>query len=74
MLPDGSSRNASIELKNIDKRYRIYAYLRYSIHGKTVSRYIGQVNQSSRSENLRQAWLLAHDRRLLAPESTQEDQ
>lgn len=59
-LPDGTTRSASIELKRVSGYHRIYAYLRYSIEGRTVSRYVGQVSESSRFENLKQAWVLAH--------------
>jgi hypothetical protein len=66
-LTDGSVRNASIELKNVQSRRRIYAYLRYSVKGRTVNLYVGQVTQSSRFGNLTQAWTLAHEQNLLAP-------
>lgn len=66
-LSDGTVRSASVELKRLNGHHRIYAYLRYSIQGRTISRYIGQVSQSSRFENLKQAWTLARQN-LLASE------
>jgi hypothetical protein len=67
-LSDGSSRSASVELKRVNGHHRIYAYLRYSNQGRTISRYIGQVSQSSRFENLKQAWSLVHHQNLEANE------
>jgi hypothetical protein len=67
-LSDGSSPSASVELKRVNGYYRIYAYLRYWNQGRTISRYIGQVSQSSRFENLKQAWSLAHHQNLAANE------
>lgn len=64
-LPDGTMRNASIELKRVHNFHRIYAYLRYSVGGKTVSVYVGEVTGRTRLENLEQAWFLAHTRELL---------
>jgi hypothetical protein len=73
VCPDGSSRYASIELKRVNARRRIYAYLRYSYQGKTVSRYVGQVRQSSRFGNLTEAWSAAHSQNLLADFSSGEE-
>lgn len=71
-LFDGSSRSASVELKRVNGYHRIYAYLRYSIQGRTTSRYIGQVSQSSRFENLKQAWSLAQHQNLVVHEGPGE--
>lgn len=65
-LENGASRYASIELKRGHKQ--IYAYLRYSVGGKTVNRYVCHVGHPSRFENLRQAWSYALERNLLAGE------
>jgi DNA mismatch endonuclease (patch repair protein) len=43
---------------------RVYAYLRWSDHGQTVERYVGEVDQDTRAANLAQAWRLAAERGL----------
>jgi len=60
-LADGSAV-ASVALRRKRDGRRIYAYLRWSDHGKTIERYIGEVDQASRAENLAQAWRLATQR------------
>lgn len=50
---------ASIALRRKLDGRRIYAYLRWSDHGKTTERYIGEVDRESRAENLAEAWRLA---------------
>lgn len=62
---DGGSALASIELKCRASSRRIYANLRYSIGGKTVSKYVGEVDHGSRLANLKAAWQLVHDGGLL---------
>lgn len=47
---------ASVALRVQPNSRRIYAYLRWSDHGKTIERYLGPVDQQSRAENLKQAW------------------
>lgn len=50
---------ASIALRRKLDGRRIYAYLRWSDHGKTVERYVGEVDRETRAENLADAWRLA---------------
>lgn len=47
---------ASVALRVQPNSRRVYAYLRWSEHGKTIERYLGPVDQQSRSDNLKQAW------------------
>lgn len=63
-LADGSRPLGSIELKFLGGR-RVYAYLRYMRAGKTVSRYVGEAEGSTREERLRNAWRSAKSRDLL---------
>lgn len=65
-LPDGRTVSASIELKVFPKSRRVYAYLRFSVDGKTHNRYVGEVDEPTREANLTRAWCLAHERGLLA--------
>ncbi|WP_281245651.1 very short patch repair endonuclease [Amycolatopsis marina] len=44
---------------------RVYAYLRWSIRGKTRECYLGEVHASTRTENLTQAWRQIHATGLL---------
>ena len=62
-LQSGAKRYASIELKLGHKQ--VYAYLRYSNGGKTVNQYVCHVDQSTRFDNLKQAWVVALERDLL---------
>lgn len=55
---------ASIELKDLGGR-RVYAYLRYSMAGRTVCTYVGEAEGSTRPDRLKRAWLLAHKRGLV---------
>jgi DNA mismatch endonuclease, patch repair protein len=64
-LADGRSATASVALKQYAKTRRIYAYLRYSDHGKTITIYIGDATAHSREEALRIAWQLAKQKGLL---------
>lgn len=64
-LSGGGSALASVELKRGKNGRRIYANLRYTAQGKTVSTYVGEVDQGSRVANLKAAWQLVHDRGLL---------
>ena len=63
-LEDGVRRYASIELKLGHKQ--IYAYLRYSVGGKTVNRYVCHCDQRTRFDNLKHAWSVALERNLLS--------
>ncbi len=50
---------ASVALRRKRDGRRIYAYLRWSDRGRTVERYIGEVDQATRAANLAQAWRIA---------------
>lgn len=63
-LPDGRVVHGSIELKLPEKSRRIYAYLRFTVDGKTYNRYVGEVNAGSRDDNLAQAWATVLRRQL----------
>jgi DNA mismatch endonuclease, patch repair protein len=56
---------ASVELKRLPKGRRVYGYLRYTQHGRTVNRYIGDVTSESRRLALRKGWDLARRKGLL---------
>jgi DNA mismatch endonuclease (patch repair protein) len=64
-LPDGGQATASVELKFLGGR-RVYAYLRHTEGGRTVSRYVGEVPGKDREERRRGAWRQAREKRLLA--------
>lgn len=53
---------ASVALRRKRDGRRIYAYLRWSDHGRTVERYVGEVDRSTRAGNLAQAWKLASEK------------
>lgn len=50
---------ASVALRRKRDGRRVYAYLRWSDHGRTAERYLGEVDQATRTANLAQAWRLA---------------
>jgi len=50
---------ASVALRRKRDGRRLYAYLRWSDHGRTAERYLGEVTQVTRATNLAQAWRLA---------------
>jgi hypothetical protein len=52
-LPGGGSAMASIRLKCLPNSRRVYAYLRYSLAGKTVTKYVGDATAPTRHEALR---------------------
>lgn len=62
-LSNGKVALASIELKFLGGR-RIYAYLRYTRDGCTVSRYVGPAPGANRRERLETAWRTAREARL----------
>lgn len=65
-LPNGRSARASIELKEFTRTPgRTWAYLRYTVAGKTVAVYVGKVTAPSRAEALARAWSLARTKGLL---------
>jgi DNA mismatch endonuclease (patch repair protein) len=55
---------ASVALRLLPRSRRIYAYLRWSVDGKTRERYISEVSASARVDNLRTAWRTVHLRQL----------
>ena len=50
---------ASVALRRKRDGRRVYAYLRWSDHGRTAERYLGEVSQATRAANLAQAWRMA---------------
>jgi DNA mismatch endonuclease (patch repair protein) len=50
---------ASVALRRKRDGRRVYAYLRWSDHGRTAERYLGEVGHTDRAANLTQAWQLA---------------
>src|SRR6266516_4387087 len=50
---------ASVALRRKRDGRRVYAYLRWSEHGRTAERYLGEVDKPTRAANLAQAWQLA---------------
>lgn len=58
---DGRVATASIELKQFHPNGAVWAYLRWSIDGKTTTRYLGRVEGGSRLERLRNGWALARE-------------
>jgi DNA mismatch endonuclease (patch repair protein) len=61
----GRPTHASIALRVLPKSRRIYAYLRWSVRGKTHERYVGEVDLDSRERNLALAWRVAREESLL---------
>jgi DNA mismatch endonuclease (patch repair protein) len=68
-LPGGRRAHASVALRVNPKGRRIYAYLRWSVSGKTHERYVGEVDNSDRLTNLAQAWRAARAAGLLDTET-----
>lgn len=64
-LPHGVRAHASVALRAFRSGRRIYAYLRWSVGGKTRECYVGEVDATTRAENLARAWRQAHERDLL---------
>jgi len=65
-LGGGETALGSIELKQPWKpRGRIYAYLRYSHHGRTITKYVGNATATTREEALRLGWRIVHAKGLL---------
>lgn len=64
-LSGGRSATASIRLKRLPSSRRVYAYLRYSLAGKTITKYVGDVTAPTRLEALRNAWELVHQKNLI---------
>jgi DNA mismatch endonuclease (patch repair protein) len=57
----GQAVLASVALRRKRDGRRVYAYLRWSDHGRTAERYLGEVDRSARTANLAQAWLSARE-------------
>jgi DNA mismatch endonuclease (patch repair protein) len=55
-IGDQATACGSVALKLLPKQRRIRAYLRWSVHGRTETAYIGEVTESTRAANLRSAW------------------
>lgn len=75
-LGDGRYACASVYLKLLPRTRRIRAYLRWSDKGRSPTRYIGEVNRTTREANLAQAWKMAVERGLVTqslPKSARED-
>ncbi len=49
---------ASVALRRKKDGRRVYAYLRWSDHGRTTERYLGEVGETTRRANLALAWRL----------------
>ena len=64
-LGDGRTARASVELKVLPKTRRIRAYLRWSDHGRTRERYLGEVTEDTREQNLALAWRMAREQQLV---------
>ncbi len=56
---DGRTATASVALRVQPNSRRIYAYLRWSLDGRTQERYLGEVDSGDRATNLRRAWRVA---------------
>ncbi|TKA09592.1 very short patch repair endonuclease [Actinacidiphila oryziradicis] len=63
-LPNGGDATGSVALRLYQRTRRVRAYLRWSEHGRTRERYIGEVRQATRAANLADAWALARQRGL----------
>jgi DNA mismatch endonuclease (patch repair protein) len=64
-LARGESATGSIEVKQFPQGQARYAYLRFSVKGKTVNRYVGRVTGGTRAEQLQEGWELAYRNGLL---------
>jgi DNA mismatch endonuclease (patch repair protein) len=69
-LGDGRTARASVELKVLPRTRRIRAYLRWSDKGRTRERYLGEVAEPTREQNLALAWRMAHEQGLLLKPET----
>jgi hypothetical protein len=69
-LADGRTATASIRLKRLPKSRRVYAYLRYSVDGKTITKYAGDATAKTRERALQQAWNHAQSGGLMTERAT----
>lgn len=60
---EGQRVLASVALRRKRDGRRVYAYLRWSDRGRTRERYLGEVDQVTRADNLAQAWRMAGESR-----------
>lgn len=73
---DGRVARASVALRGLRQGRRVYAYLRWSVSGKTSERYVCEVDRMDRRSNLEQAWEVVHNTGMLSAigrGSTSED-
>lgn len=56
---------ASVSLRPLRGKPGVSASLRYKSERKTFTRYVGEIQASSREKALRKAWAAVHQRRLL---------
>jgi len=72
-LGKGRTALASVELKVFPQTRRIRAYLRWSDKGKSPVKYLGEVSEESRLQNLALAWQMAFEQQLfIVPEDSNE--
>ena len=71
VVPLDGSRIAlgSVALRVFPKSRRIRAYLRWSDRGRTRERYLGEVDEEDRLDNLRRAWQLAREQGVALPDA-----
>lgn len=62
--PGGGAATASVFLRRQPRGRKAWAYLRYSVAGKTHERYVGEATCATRPENLAEAWRRARERGL----------
>jgi DNA mismatch endonuclease (patch repair protein) len=72
-LGDGQFARASVALRVLPNTRRIRAVLRWSHHGKSPERYLGEVENETRAANLAEAWRRAWDAGLLTEEPPPTD-
>lgn len=60
-LPSGRPAVASMALRLQPNGRRIYAYLRWSVDGRTVEKYVGEVAEVDRLANVARAWRHARE-------------
>ncbi|MFJ8194578.1 hypothetical protein ACIQ8D_33215 [Streptomyces sp. NPDC096094] len=72
-LGEGRFARASVELKVLPDTHRIRAYLRWSDGGKSLARYLGQVDHGTRAANLAEGWKMASEKGVLTEEPPAED-
>lgn len=64
-VSDDETAMGSIEIKEPHQGGACWAYLRFSLGGKTVNRYVGRVTGVTRADQLQQAWRLVRRKGLL---------